>query len=222
VLLVCIGGDDAAAARRKGPALDPVGTWNCVIYGHPAFGDERVFMDFAASGAARMARQEEDGSGTWTGLAPWAVEDDELTFADPRSGRRFTADLRRGTLGGGWRTLTLVGGWWCGAIDAAAAPQGEVDATPRMPPLVPSLTATPSYPVQAIREAKQGKAVTCFFVDAEGHIVRPELIEISDEVFRAPILAALERSRYQGWEDQGVLRPGCRSYIFKLDALNQQ
>ena len=57
-------------------------------------------------------------------------------------------------------------------------------------------------------------------MDASGSVVQPELIELSDEVFRAPILAALARSRYQGWDDASVLRPGCRSYIFRLDSLS--
>ncbi len=62
--------------------------------------------------------------------------------------------------------------------------------------------------------------MSCFFVDANGYIVRPEIIEISDEVFRQPILNALARSRYQAWNDERVLRPGCRSFIFKLDTIN--
>jgi hypothetical protein len=57
-------------------------------------------------------------------------------------------------------------------------------------------------------------------VDANGYIVNPELIELSDEVFRQPILNALARSRYQTWSDERVMRPGCRSFIFKLDEIN--
>jgi hypothetical protein len=52
-------------------------------------------------------------------------------------------------------------------------------------------------------------------------IVRPEIVELSDEIFRAPTLAALERSQYLGWEDQGLVRPGCRTYIYRLDALRE-
>ena len=142
----------------------------------------------------------------------------ELQFGDPQTGRLFTADLRSETLGGGWRTVTAVGGWWCSPIDAAAFPQTESDPAPRLPPLIPTLTATPAYPLQAIRAAKEGRAVTCFFVKADGLIVQPELIELSDEVFRAPILSALRRSRYQGWEDDGTVRPSCRTYTFKLSS----
>ncbi len=201
--------------------MDPAGAWSCVVYGHPAFGDERVLFHFAPDGSAQHAHQEQDAISAWSPLTSWAAEGGELSFRDPQTGRRYQADLKRETLGGSWRTLTLVGGWWCSAMDAAAVPEIQTRAPAMiMPPLVPSLTATPSYPLQAIRAAKQGRAVTCFFVDARGRVVQPEVIELSDEVFRRPILAALERSRYQGWEDATVLRPGCRSYIFKLDALN--
>jgi hypothetical protein len=212
----------AEAARRNRDVLDPVGTWNCVIYGHPAFGDERVLLSFAADGASQLARQELDEISDWTSLSAWTADDDVMTFADPRSGRRFEADLAGTTLGGSWRTYTLLGGWWCSTTsDPGPVPSLEKKKSAEyMPPLLPALTATPLYPLQAIRDAKQGRAVSCFFVDANGYIVQPELVELSDEVFRQPILNALSRSRYQSWSNEGILRPGCRSFIFKLDSIN--
>ena len=211
--------DYAQAARRS--EIDPVGTWSCVLYGNPEFGDERVLLHLAPNGAARLARVdvEDDKVSSWTALAGWTEEDRELRFGDPQTGRLFTADLRRETLGGGWRTVTAVGGWWCSAIDASTVPQQQVEAAKPAPPLIPTLTATPAYPLLAIRAAKQGRAVTCFFVTADGLIVQPDLIEISDEVFRAPILSALRRSRYQPWKEGTALRPSCRTYTFKLDSL---
>jgi hypothetical protein len=209
-------GSGADAAR--GTDVDPVGTWSCVLYGHPAFGDERVLLHLMPYGAGRLARVRDDRVMPWIGLAGWDAENREQRFGDPQTGRLFTADLRSETLGGGWRTVTAVGGWWCSPIDAAAFPQTESDPAPRVPPLIPTLTATPAYPLQAIRAAKEGRAVTCFFVNADGLIVQPELIELSDEIFRAPILSALRRSRYQGWEDDGTVRPSCRTYTFKLNS----
>jgi hypothetical protein len=218
--LSLVAATDAHAARRWG-RVDPVGAWSCVVYGHPAFGDERMLFMFAADGGARVAHEADQKISAWTPMSPWTVNDGELTFNDPHTGRQYRADLRQPTLGGSWRTFTLVGGWWCSETDAAAVPAAEkLEPLKVLPPLIPSVTSVPQYPRQAIREAKQGRAVTCFFVDASGRVVRPELIELSDEVFRAPILAALERSRYRGWDDTNVLRPGCRSYIFKLDALS--
>lgn len=210
-----------AHAARRSAKVDPVGAWSCVIYGHPAFGDERMLFHFAADGSAQLAREVEQKISAWTPMSRWTADDGELAFSDPHTGRQYRADLRRATLGGGWRAFTLIGGWWCSELDAAAVPAVEkLEPLAVMPPLIPSVTSTPQYPLQAIRDAKQGRAVTCFFVDASGRVVRPEVIELSDEVFRAPILAALERSRYQGWADASVLRPGCRSYIFKLDSLS--
>ena len=209
----------ADAARRGG--LDYLGTWTCVVYGHPAFGDERILLNFAPDGTLRLAREQRDEITAWTTLHEWDRDGDTLTFTDARTGRRFEADLTRTTLGGRWRAPTLLGGWWCSAADFVAVPNvEEQEPTDVMPPLLPTLTATPHYPIQAIRKAKQGRAVTCFFVDASGYIVQPEVVEISDEIFRQPILNALSRSRYQGWDDERILRPGCRSFIFKLDALS--
>jgi hypothetical protein len=199
-----------------------VGTWSCVLYGHPAFGDERVIIRLVADGTAALSRKSEANQRVWDPLSPWLDDDGELSFSDTRTGRRFSADLRRPTLGGSWRTVTLVGGWWCTTLDDAAFAGVLVRAPEElMPALVPVRTATPSYPAQAIREAKQGRAVTCFFVEASGLITKPEIIEISDEIFRAPTLSALARSQYQGWDDASLVRPGCRTYIFRLDSIRE-
>jgi hypothetical protein len=213
----------APAVARKShpvPTLDPVGTWTCVVYGHPAFGDERVVFNIAHEGFVSAARLEDGNVSSWIPLTRWEIEDATLTFTDSRSGRDYEADLTRTTLGGRWRTPTLLGGWWCSPVAFVAAPtvdKAKPDAL--VPPLLPSITATPLYPIQAIRDAKQGRAVSCFLVDSDGHVVQPELVELSDEIFRAPILSALSRSRYQAWPDERVLRPGCRSFIFRLDPL---
>jgi len=206
-------------ASAAGDNVDPIGTWSCVLYGHPAFGDERVLLQFAPNGGARLARVDGDEVTPWNRLAGWSEVRRELRFGDPQTGRMFTADLRRPTLGGGWRTVSAVGGWWCGAIDAATLSLDEVPPAARLAPLIPRLTATPLYPNQAIRDAKQGRAVTCFFVGADGVVVQPELIELSDEVFRTPVLVALQRSRYEPWREDGTLRPSCRTYVFRLDSL---
>jgi hypothetical protein len=209
-----------AGKSRSVPTLDPIGTWACVVYGHPAFGDERVLLDVARDGSVRVARLENGDVSAWFPLRRWEIEDATLTFTDSRSGRDYEADLTRATLGGKWRTPTLLGGWWCSPTDFVAAPTvGSVQPEALMPPLLPTLTATPTYPIKAIRDAKQGRAVSCFFVDSDGYVVQPEIVELSDEIFRAPILSALARSRYQAWPDERVLRPGCRSFIFRLDPL---
>lgn len=216
VSLACAG--EAAVAAR---GIDPVGTWSCVVWGHPDFGDERMLFNFAPQGVARLARIEGDATPAWSGLTPWVEQNRELRFGDPRSGRQYTADLRRDSLGGSWRTLTQTGGWWCAVSDIVAVPDTNEARAAALPPVLPIVTATPRYPIQAIRQAKQGRVVTCFLVDSAGLIVQPEIIELSDEIFREPIMVALSRSRYEP-RDSDALRPSCRSYTFTLDRLSQQ
>jgi hypothetical protein len=201
-------------------AVDPVGTWSCVVWGHPAFGDESVLFHFAPQGVARLARIEAVPVPAWSELTPWIMENRQMRFSDPRTGRQYTADLRRDTLGGSWRTLTTTGGWWCAVSDIAVVPDTNEERAAALPPVLPLVTSTPRYPIEAIRAAKQGRVVTCFLVDAAGTIVEPEVIELSDEIFREPTLTALSRSRYEP-RDSDAMRPSCRSYTFSLDRLAQ-
>lgn len=213
--LACAGQSASAAG-----VINPIGTWTCVVWGHPEFGDERVLFNFAQGGIARLARIEAEAVPAWSGLTPWVKEDREMRFSDPRTGRQFTADLRRDNLGGTWRTLTATGGWWCSQSDVEVIPETIEARAAALPPVLPLVTATPRYPIQAIREAKQGRVVTCFLVNSAGLIVDPEIIELSDEIFREPILVALDRSRYEPRQSD-TLRPSCRSYTFSLDRLAQ-
>ncbi len=86
-------------------------------------------------------------------------------------------------------------------------------------PLVARMLKAPDYPRQAIREAKEGRAVVCFLVDRNGFVVEPEVVELSDEVFRDPTLQALGKSRFSASEEPVPPRPGCRSYLYRLDAV---
>jgi hypothetical protein len=191
------------------------------VWGHPEFGDERVLLNFDALGVARLARIENEAVPAWSGLTPWVREDRAMRFSDPRTGRAYTADLRRDNLGGSWRTLTATGGWWCAVSDVDVVPETVEGRAAALPPVLPLVTATPRYPIEAIRLAKQGRVVTCFLVDAAGMILEPEIIELSDEMFREPILVALSRSRYAPRAADSALRPSCRSYTFSLDRLAQ-
>ena len=172
-----------------------------------------------------MARPSADSQRPWIPLSRWQLEDDVLTFSDSRTERRFSAELMRPTLGGEWRTITLLGGWWCSeAAEAVASglmtqPTGE--STAMSQPLIPEIMATPAYPRQAIRDAKEGRVVVCFEVDANGIVRDPQFIELTDEIFRAPSLDALMQSHYKGWSDEenGAARPACRSFIYRLDQI---
>jgi hypothetical protein len=180
-----------------------------------------VLVDFSGAGITRIARVELDAVPSWSGSTPWLIVGRELKFSDPQTGRQYTADLRRDNLGGTWRTVATTGGWWCAESDVAVVPETSDERAAALPAVLPLVTATPRYPVEAIRQAKQGRAVTCFLVDAGGSIVRPEFIELSDDVFRAPIITALERSRYQARAADSQLRPSCRSYTFSLEQVAQ-
>lgn len=219
----------AALAEDESLGVDHVGAWSCVLFGNPALGDERMLIAFDPSGVTSIARAHDAGLSGWVGASPWSVTDHRLSFGDPRTGRQFEADLTRSSLGGTWQSRTLVGGWWCSAaapetlaaVPTGASPRpGAAAAGTYLPPLHPMVMATPTYPREAIRAAKEGRAVVCFVVDAEGRVLEPEVIELSDEIFRAPSLDSLARSRYGGWDDPKLLRPGCRSFIYRLDAVH--
>ena len=193
------------------------------MYGNPALGDERVLLSFAPDQSTLMAKPSIDAARPWQPLSRWQVEDDLLSFTDSRSGREFQASLRRTTLGGEWRTLNLLGGWWCSEareeVDLGIFANESEESGSMLVPLVTAVMATPVYPRQAIREATEGRVVLCFEVDANGEIRNPEFVELSDEIFRATSLDALMNSRYQPWLERGddTLRPACRSFVYQLD-----
>lgn len=210
-------------AQEANGSVDHIGTWKCVLYGHPAFGDEQQLLRFLPDGRTELARPSADRARPWAYLSTWNVDKRQvLTFSDPRTGRRFEADLTRATLGGTWKTLSLIGGWWCSrvgkvATDVQSTQLASPDDDALMPPLVPAIMATPVYPSAAIRRGLEGRAVACFFVDADGDVTDPEIIELSDELFRGPTLEALTRSKYRRWTAGTERRPACRSYLFRLE-----
>ena len=182
-----------------------------------------MVLNFGADGTTRMAIPSEDVQRPWFPLSRWQLEDEVLTFSDSRTQRDFSAGLNRSTLGGEWRTADVLGGWWCSAADAASAsalytsPTGE--PTAMTSPLIQEITASPTYPREAIREAREGRVVICFEVNPQGFVRDPEFVELSDEIFRDPSLNALMQSQYQGWSDdpEGPARPACRSFVFSLE-----
>jgi len=220
-LASCVTGQAQQPAGTE--FVDHRGVWNCIIYGDPRTGDERVVLNFGADGTTRMALPSPDVQRPWFPLARWQLEGDALTFFDSRTEREFSAGLNRSTLGGEWRTAEVFGGWWCSEADPASAsalytnPTGE--PTAMTSPLVQVVTASPTYPIEAIREAKEGRAVICFQVNPQGMIRDAEFVELSDEIFREPSLNALMQSQYQAWSSDldGPSRPACRSFVFSLE-----
>jgi Gram-negative bacterial TonB protein C-terminal len=215
-VLGIVPGADAAST------LDPAGMWACVAYSGPTGRNERFLLDLRASGEASYARQSDTSAGQWLVTSGWTARRDELTFSVAASEREYRADLRRSTLGGQWTSPAAFGGWWCArrldAAESAARPVRRSAAEFYVPPLVPEISASPRYPREAVREAREGRAVACFLVDPNGEIRDPELIELSDEIFRDTTMLALYRSSFRSSPNAAVPRAGCRSYTFELDA----
>lgn len=209
----------AAAGARADADLDVEGTWYCLVYGYELYDDVYLSLRFDGTGRGEATWGLAQGNRRWRPLSNLRIRRGQLAFEDPATGNGFEADLSRATLGGVWHSARRSGGWWC--ADAGGLLAGESEALRHSVAVAVPLASTqlraPRYPKQAIREAKEGRAVACFFVDREGHIHSPELVELSDEVFRAPTLAALEASRFETADTAMPMRPGCRSYFYQLD-----
>jgi hypothetical protein len=212
----------AADALLAAPAeLDPAGIWACVTYGDERARDMRFLLHITATGTGSIALQTSRSAGEWVSIFPWVPDEHELAFKDSQTGREFTADLSRKTLAGAWSTPVDSGGWWCvqrvGGEEASALAIHGSALEYFVPLLIPDVSASPRYPRQAVREAKEGYAVACFFVDSSGTIIEAEIVELSHELFRTPTLAATYSSQYRPWTRDAGLRPGCRTYSYQLD-----
>ncbi len=209
----------AQPARRvaRNRRIDPVGVWHCLMFGRQ--GDQRFYLALEPEGGARIARVTEALEGRWTALDAWRRVHERLEIEDRANARWFVADLRAETLGGRWMASIHEGGWWCAPVDGAAPNDARPPpARGLMQALVPAIIAGPSYPRQALREAKEGRAVSCFIVDGRGEISRPGFIELTDEIFRDATLGAVSRSRFRSRGDDGAPMPACRSFKYELRA----
>ncbi|HEX5419598.1 MAG TPA: energy transducer TonB [Gammaproteobacteria bacterium] len=234
-----------SCAAGRPARLDPAGLWSCLLYQHLSFDNERMYLRIGAGGSAGIARLAQAKAGLWIDLPGWHTSGGQFELSDPTMNRELAADLGQASLGGVWRSPSRNGRWWCvrlkpsstasGAASSAtssaasSAPASAASGAPsgaraRPPaaagltrPAVPILTAAPRYPIEAVREAKEGAAVSCFAVDSDGDIVDPQVVELSDEIFREPALKALSASRYRGWDDADLVIPACRSFLFKLE-----
>lgn len=208
-------------ARGSDASLDPAGRWYCLVYGHLSFDDWHITLLLDPEGPSYAAWGLGIGNRGWRALSNWSVGRGFLSFEDPGSGRRFEADLSRSTLGGTWAADARRGGWWCARRDELAGDSAglRVSVAALAAPLVAQVVKAPDYPRQAVREAKEGRAVVCFLVDRNGVVVEPEVVELTDEVFRDTTLRALAQSRFAASDEPVPPRPGCRSYLYRLDAV---
>ena len=112
---------ETSAARD---AVDPVGTWSCVVWGHPEFGDERVLLNFDRPRRRAIGAHRERGR-------PGVERPDAVDHGRSRrcgsairgpdgSTRRICAATISAAR---WRTLTATGGWWCAVSDVEVVPE---------------------------------------------------------------------------------------------------
>lgn len=211
-----------ACAVHAADRQDPVGVWNCLVYGDPVRGDFRIALALTADGESFWATQAAGSLSGWARLENWDVRGRAFSFVDPRSRRGYRADLTRNSLGGVWNENGQSGGWWCARRSATVADIADSlsRSSPELfiPPLVPDVMASPSYPLEAIKEAKEGHAVVCFLVDASGAVSDAEILELSDRVFESTTLRAIGRSHYRPSSGVEALRPGCRQFTYELQA----
>jgi hypothetical protein len=207
-------------AQSNDRILSPIGQWNCVIYGNPLLGDERAYLSFRADGILLMTREARDNERSNSIQLEYIIEGNRLSFSDIQTGRNFNAQLGGFTLSGEWRSRIQLGGWWCSPDEFEEGIFSNTLENQFVGRLDPEIMASPSYPLQAIRDVLQGRVVICFEVTTMGEVINPTFIEVSDEVFRAPSLDALMRSRYKSWlpnNQSELARPACRSFIYRLD-----
>ncbi len=203
--------------------INPLGTWNCIIYGSPDLGNENYSFSFANDYSVLVSKNDAEEERLWQNISPWVINDRELFFTDNRMARDFRGDLNRSNLGGDWRTSNSVGGWWCTRsdeeVDHSFYNNNDNQKVGIIIPLIPEIMITPAYPRQAHREGLEGRAVICFEILPNGEIINPEFLELSDEIFRASSLDALMSTKFKPWGQLVDLesRPACRSYMYRLD-----
>lgn len=220
MLTLCVAAPDAAHVAER---VVPVGVWACLLYGDKVRGDERATLVLTSLSATYIATQIPGGVTPWRRLGDWETRRGELTFVDARTGRIYSADLERPTLGGTWGSRGREGGWWCARRDEdpVSVPL-DIRTSPRefhVPALIPDVMASPQYPRRAVQQAREGTAVVCFLVDPSGAVYDPVIVEISDEIFAATTLWAITRSHYRPSASAESPRPGCRSYTYTLEAI---
>lgn len=209
------GAEDAAATIDS-----PVGGWSCLLYAERGADNDYVLMRFDPAGTTQFARPRGNEFRLWAPVSAWTARKKRLTFSDSREGREFEAELERSGLGGVWETASSKGGWWCARLSDDVASRQDLEGLTVddvMPPLIPYAATTPYYPLYAVRTAQEGHASVCFLVESTGAVVKPEFIELSDDIFRATTLRAIQASTYRGWRGEPAVRPACRTFDFALD-----
>lgn len=229
-------------AAAPGAFAAPVGVWHCK--GFPTAGPPfEVRFEFTAEGEVlRLPSDSGPGKAAPLQMLP-SKEKDLVRWTDLDTGvvyrGRFSAELMAGAL------ASSVGDEIEGDFECEPDPHSSVaeqdaggfDEKRFLPPDIkeqvtepapkpeskpkptPKALVAPTYPIDAMDEEIEGRVVVCFYVDREGRILEPLVMDSSHEIFEAPVLKALSRSTFRPAKDeeQPARSHMCRTYKFWLD-----
>jgi hypothetical protein len=205
----------------RGEEVFPAGVWSCLVIAPRGVTEESWLLRFSSDEPVAVATNLGGEEPLWRNLSYPRTDGYRVFFQDSGASRSFEGRFDGGSITGSWRTTQSVGEWWCAPVDAPALRGARPDKRDAVRfPLPRSIVlSTPRYPRDAIRNALEGRVVTCFKVDATGRIFDPVVLEQTDIIFREPTLIALGRSNFAPWPDgaEEPPRPACRTYTFRLE-----
>lgn len=236
VLLIILGACPHAFAV-------PTGVWHCQGFPTAAPAFEVRFEFTPEARVLRLPRGSGDG-----GAAPVQMlrsqDKDLVQWTDFRSGVDYRGRLSPERIAGALSSSLggdMEGDFECQPENHAAAveddpadfdenrflPPGRAEkeailpepAPERKPKPMARLMVAPAYPTDALDEELEGRVTVCFYVDKQGRILEPLVMESTHEVFEAPVLKALSRSSYVPADDDEwpPRSHTCRTYKFWLD-----
>lgn len=85
----------------------------------------------------------------------------------------------------------------------------------------PVLTVSPRYPEKPRRERREARVIVCFKIYPDGSVRKPYVFTSSDRAFNRASLRAIKASRFAAIEKSGERIDACRTYRYRLDAVEQ-
>ncbi len=83
----------------------------------------------------------------------------------------------------------------------------------------PVLTVSPNYPAKPRRERREGRVIVCFKIYPDGSVRKPYVFASSDRAFNRTSLRAIKASRFVAIDDSDERIDACRTYRYRLDAV---
>lgn len=79
------------------------------------------------------------------------------------------------------------------------------------------LVVSPTYPVKAWRERRQGRVIVCFDIRADGRVRKAFVLASSNRVFNKSALKAVRLSKFEEREPGTEPEDSCRTFRFLLE-----